>query len=478
MKNPIFLSLVLILFLSPPSSAEMVQSVRPAAPVQPTSISDVVLANPIKLSISKSDLITSPILSGQLSLEGAIQSALKSNPLLAESQETWLSSKFQSRSALARFGPSASLSGFFAQSSVDQMLFFMPDQLAAPPMQPITQGTSFHGVLFGYQPLFTGGRLLGGLRLARAQERQTQFGFAAEKLSTALKVKQFYWEAAYDIEKARLASDYVKYRQWSTINLKAKYEQGKIAKADVLREEAELSKAKMQLNEAYRQYNSALIKLKTLMAISVTSEVVLADKLDYSNLPHELDFYVEQAATTRPELSQSQAVAGEAAARRQVSLSKYAPQVNLYGLGSNANGRTSGVDGNAQGRWGGFVGIVGGITLFDSGERLNQVRSANAGVRKARLMIKDAELKVLQEVSLAWVDLDTARRNVELRNAELVSSQEDQRLIHARYEVGKAVALEDFLAGVKAFEARQNQIESIYQYRVAEAQLIAASGGI
>lgn len=56
--------------------------------------------------------------------------------------------------------------------------------------------------------------------------------------------------------------------------------------------------------------------------------------------------------------------------------------------------------------------------------------------------------------------------------------QEDKRLFHSRYQVGKAIALEDFDAAVKLFQARLAQLESVYKYRLAEARLVFASGSM
>jgi outer membrane protein TolC len=121
---------------------------------------------------------------------------------------------------------------------------------------------------------------------------------------------------------------------------------------------------------------------------------------------------------------------------------------------------------------------MGGVTLFDSGSRFNELRAANAAVREAEIAKRDVELKVAQEVSQGWIDLDLARRNILLAREEVTSAEEDHRLFHARYEVGKSIALEQFDAAVKMFQARLTLLESIYKYRLAEARLTFASGDI
>lgn len=258
--------------------------------------------------------------------------------------------------------------------------------------------------------------------------------------------------------------------------MKVRMQEGKTPKADYLREESELAKARIQLNERYRDFNTALLNLKVSMAVNIGSQVVLKDTLEYVETSDDLNKFLEDAARNRPEILKAASKVTEMKARKQVAMSKYSPQVNAYGLGSNITG--SSPDGDANGRWGGFIGVMGGITLFDSGSRFNELRAANAAVREAELSKRDVDLKVAQEVSQAWIDLDLARRNVALAKEQVTSAEEDHRLFHARYEVGKSIALEQFDAAVKMFQARLTLLEAIYKYRLAKARLTYASGSI
>lgn len=444
----------------------------------PTSADEVENTNPIQLRIAKeapsSDL---PEITGPLGLSDAVKTGIKNNLTLKQFEQSWIGSKFLARSALAKFGPSASFNTLYSTSSLNQMLFFPGDSsVASPPMQPIVKGTSLSLIFAGTQPLFTGGRLIGGYRAARAQERQTLAGFSESRISTSLKVKETYWDSAWSEAKLRVATDYAKYREWSTNNMKVRVQEGKAPRADYLREESELAKARIAVNESYRDYNTALLNLKVAMAVNLGSLVTVKDPLEYVETTGDVSTYLVEASKNRPEISRAANKLAEMKARKQVAMSKYSPQVNAYGLGSNISG--SSPDGNANGRWGGFIGVMGGVTLFDSGSRFNELRAANAAVRQAELAQQEVNLKVAQEVSQAWIDLDLARRNVQLAKDEVTSAEEDQRLFHTRYLVDKSIALEDFDATVKMFQARLALLEAIYKYRLAQARLTFASGGI
>jgi outer membrane protein TolC len=443
-----------------------------------TSVQDILIGNPIQLHVTKSapsgDL---PEKTGQIGIDEAVQTGLKNNFTLQQVEQTRIGAKYLKRAALAKFGPTVSFNTFYSTSSLNQMLFLPGDTtVSSPPMQPIVKGTSLSLIFAGSQPLFTGGRLMGNYRAAKALERQSLYAFDEQRIRTALAVKESYWNAAWSEASLRVASDYVKFREWSSSNMKARMLEGKAPRADYLREEAELAKARIQLNERYRDFNSAILNLKVAMAINLGSQIGLKDSLEYVEITGDASKFLEEAARNRPEITKSANKVAEMKARKQIAWSKYSPQVSLYGLGSNIKG--SSPDGNANGRWGGFVGIVGGVTLFDSGSRVNELRAASAAVKEAELGQKATELRVAQEVTQAWIDLDLARRNVTLANDQVKSAEEDHRLFHTRYEIGKSIALEQFDAAVKMFQARLILQEAIYKYRLAQSRLVFASGGI
>lgn len=83
----------------------------------PTSSGEVESSNPIQLRIVKeapsSDL---PEITGPLGLSDAVQTGIKNNLTLKQSEQSWISSKFLARSALAKFGPSASFNSLYSTS--------------------------------------------------------------------------------------------------------------------------------------------------------------------------------------------------------------------------------------------------------------------------------------------------------------------------------------------------------------------------
>ncbi len=443
-----------------------------------TTVQDLVNNNPIKLSISKDEpSFDLPTVSGTFGVDESVKLALKNNLALKQSEQDTLITRFMRRAALGRFGPQVSFNTFYSTSSLNQMLFLPNDSpVASAPMQPIVRGTSFSAMFAATQPLLTGGRLLGGYKAAQAIERQSVSALQGNNNTTAWETRDAYWQAAWTEAKLRVDSDYVKLKEWSAKNIKERVDEGKTPRADYLREMAELARAKRQANDDFRDYNIALVRLKTKIGINYSSLFFLKDSLEFKEMPGGMSDYLLAAGKNRPEISQATQKLAEAKARRMIARSKYAPQLNAYGLGSNISG--SSPDGNSHGSWGGVIGVVGGVTLFDSGIRTNELRAADNAVKQNEIALAEIKQKVAEDVSVAWIELEFAKKNVDDARAEVASAEEDQRLLHARYLAGKAIALEDFDAGVKLLQARLSLIEAIYKHRLAQVKLLWASASI
>lgn len=462
----------------------MVQAQTQTTPAATTN-GDVIFANPIKLSISENAPGSDrPKYSGSFPMSRAVQVGLQNNLEYGQSEIDTKITHFNTRSALGKFGPNFSVNTFYSESSLNQMLFFPnTSEIATSPMQPIGKGSSFSLIFAGIQPLFTGGALRGNYKAVKSQEKQSLAKYRQSKIDTARTIKQMYLQTAWNEARLRVDSDYVKFRTLSTANMKQRMQEGRSPRADYLREESELAQAKAQVNQDYRDYNVSLINLKASMGINLSSLLDIAETLEFIDTPGDLDNFLNLAGSNRPEIAQARSRVDEMQAKRLMVRSRYAPHVYLYGLGSNITGRTPSADGsspnpNQNGYWGGFVSVMAHQTIYDAGQREADLHAASQAVKQSNLALQQTQLKIAQDVSIAWVDLDLSKRNIDLAQAQVSSAEEDYRLLHSRYDIGKSTALEQFDAAVKLFRARLALTQAIYNYRLAQTQIVWASGSI
>src|SRR4030095_1651735 len=75
-------------------------------PQLPTTESEAITNNPIKLTITKDAPSAGlPVLNELMGLDDAVKIALRDNPTLEQSHRSWVMSKFLARSALGKMGP-------------------------------------------------------------------------------------------------------------------------------------------------------------------------------------------------------------------------------------------------------------------------------------------------------------------------------------------------------------------------------------
>lgn len=200
----------------------------------------------------------------------------------------------------------------------------------------------------------------------------------------------------------------------------------------------------------------------------------VADTLD---LGPEYDAVYQEALRTRPEILESEAQV--AAAQRGILFARRSqlPSLSLslsYVYTPNAVGFTRANEGAAT------LGVS--IPLFDGGLARERVREARADVATAEINRRQAVDQVGLEVQQAYIALTQARNRVAVANVGLAQAREAYRLARVRYNTGVSQQpsvspqLELSNAQVGLSQAQTNQINALYDYNTARAQLDRAVG--
>lgn len=171
---------------------------------------------------------------------------------------------------------------------------------------------------------------------------------------------------------------------------------------------------------------------------------------------------------------------------------------NLTGGTGGGGGGTSGSSGLSgstviipTGGGGGGIGISGsgGRSLsmgFDLSWNLTgmgvsdiaSTLSAQALARQAMLQSNDRYLQVVLEVRNSYLNMLTAREQVDVAAEALVSSAEQLRLANLRVTYGQGINLELIQAQRDYVTALTNHVQAIIAYNVSQAQLLRDTGQI
>jgi outer membrane protein TolC len=212
-------------------------------------------------------------------------------------------------------------------------------------------------------------------------------------------------------------------------------------------------------------YHDALQALKEHMRVAPSSLISLEEEVEVFHEPgQDLSFFLQQAGRLRPEIGESKKAVAEADDQvHAVSQEDIHTQLAI-----EASAQAS------EHAGGDFAGD-GLIVLVPLSED-DQIALATLNLEYRKVVQKKTDLNVAQEVAIAWIDVDSARRGVLIAQdcSSLMDKERDASL--REYKAGQISLHVQILVDDEVLEARRALLTAVYRYRVAEAQLIHASG--
>lgn len=411
-----------------------------------------------------------PAVAGPLSLSDAVQTALKYSPMIQSAAYQASAAEAHVVMTRAMTKPQISALGITGKSNLESLITTPPNVGPWSITHFPTEGKTAAQLMLMY-PIYTGGRLSATIKGAKALSSAAGSDRAAVERNVSMETKMAYHRALLADAFVSVYEELVKEAQERVRIAEASFNEGKIAKYDLLRNQAELADAQQQLTNAQRDAQIALVDLKAVLGMIQASDITLSDKLEYAPVTGSLDSYMATAIKNRPEPAAARARINSNGSNLDVAKSAYKPQVYLNAMEM----ADSGAEGNESGY---AVAVSVGLPLLDGGERRAAVKEAEAMLEAMKREEQQALLGVQQDVSTVWAELQAADRNVQLSKAAVVQAEEDYRVVKLRYESGKTINVEVLDALFSLVRAQTNELSALYDHNIARDRLARAVGEI
>jgi outer membrane protein len=410
-----------------------------------------------------------PRISGPITLQQAVDQALKGNLEIQMSHAEAEAAVQETRAARAMTGPQVSANTYLAGGSMPSIFSSAPG--VVPPNSLIVPGKGYADQnLTLMVPLFTGGRLENQVKAAAGRESAARAGIGTAQADAALMVRDVYYRALLAAEMVKVAQSRLDAGRATLETTRALFEAGKGLQASVARAEAEMADAQRMETTARNDQAKMLLDLKRAMGVNLDSDITLADSLSYTSLDRTLDAALAEAGRVRPELLAARARLESAKAQTGAARGAWQPQV--YGT---AMGDVFAPDDMGK-RTGGAVGVTLSIPLYDNGQRKGEVGRMEAMERRAEAEVKDIELRVATEIRQVWLDVDTAGQNYRTAQAAVQSAQAAYDVVVLRVQNQKSILVEQLDALAALVQARTNVAQALYDHSIAIAKLQRAIG--
>jgi outer membrane protein len=408
---------------------------------------------------------TSPQAANVLTLDDAIQIALDNHPSIKASRERIGAQQAVLGQQMAAYYPTIAMNNFYQTSTQVGSNVGATNRA----FDTVVSRTGVNMMLYNF------GKREGTVQAARDTLDATGFNYKTTVDGVILGVKQAYY--FYLGAKAIVAvrEETVKSRQLLVNQARGFYEVGTRARIDVVRAESNLYTAEADLIAARNAMQLAWVTLKNAMGLRVLPERPLVEEAIVTTVPYTLDQARELAFESRPELKSF-----EAQRRAQDQTIAAARRGHLPDLVFDANYRRSGTsaaESNTfplQGAWQAQVSLV--IPIFDGFRTTNRVEETLRNYYVIRNQEELQRQQVALDVEQAYLRLVELRDRIKANEAAANAAKENLDLATGRYQVGVGSIIEVTDAQTLYTDAQTTYIRSLYDYKIADAQLTRAIG--
>ncbi|HSS69678.1 MAG TPA: TolC family protein [Casimicrobiaceae bacterium] len=317
--------------------------------------------------------------------------------------------------------------------------------------------------------IYTGGRIEATQRALAAGTDQARAELTGTEEQLDLQLTQVYFgvELAANVERTRTlqlrdADDH--------LGRALKFEQrGVIAKVERLNAQVARDEAARELVRAKREREIAQARLQRLLRRDVQVEpstplFVITNELK------PLSDWLSAAERQSPVLAAFDAKREQAKQGIVIAESRWKPEVFAFGTYSFMRNYQTIIEPN----W--IAGIGVRYTLFSREDRASKVSAAREELRQVQGLEAETRNDIDSAVETAYRKVAQAREQFLLLDSSLVAARENLRLRERGFEEGQATSLDVNDARNAVVRAETSRAQAAYEFVVALAQLLEASG--
>ena len=429
-----------------------------------------------------------PASAQDLSLEECLRMASENDPYLCNARLDTRASQLRKQEAFCEFFPSASVNaiGFHALNPLlrigvrdvlgnsDAALGIVDYVNTVAPMygiNPVYETLQFgYGATLGItQPVFAGGRIVNGNRLAGLGIEAARVQESLQEKNTALEVEKKYWQLVSLQEKSVTLDQALQMLDTLSGDLSSLRAAGIVTDSEVQQlrlRQGELRKERLRLKGGLR-----LAKMDLFNSIGLDYSYTLIDDIRVVSLPERLDppqtyFIPEEqqaAATGEARLMDLQLKAKEL--EKKMILGEALPSL---GIGASAGyGHYIG-----DGSFNGIVFAMLKLPLSDWGKTSRKLQRQDTEILKVANEKKYLDAQLVLRSRQRWLELELAWEQMLLSEENLAYAEDELSRCQGSFEAGLVTLSELMQAQTTLRQAQDSLIDDRIAYKTAIAEYL------
>ncbi len=254
----------------------------------------------------------------------------------------------------------------------------------------------------------------------------------------------------------------------------ARYSAGSATPADKLQAQTAYSQATLNRITADGNRKNAQGTLANMLGLDANRNVMLV-AANKSAMPDDFEgdisTLIEEARRRRPDLQAAAAQVRAAEASAEATRATGRPTISLTGKADQNS--SSGINSHSS-----LVGINLSVPIFSGYAPTYRVRAAESQVDAKNAQLERLRLQVALDVWTAYQHLTTATQSLRSTADLLNSAEQSERVVLGRYKAGVGSMLDVLNAQSALASARQQRIQSTFDWNISRATLAQTMGSL
>jgi len=372
-----------------------------------------------------------------LTVAGAVQTALKNNATVRVAEETRLIYKEKVDEYWGSVYPQLSASGQYTRNIESPSFFFGGNKIKSG------LNNAYAASLDLNQTLWAGGKVSTGIRMARLYSGASDEQLRTAQYGVSRAVKQMYYAVLLAKALAGIQKEALDLANQHLDTIKAQYKQGMASDLAVLRQQVEVSNTEPALTKARNLYDVGLTDLKNLLGLDPEAELSLSDGFECAPQgPGDLAAHYRAAITTRPEYRGMKYQLDLYTEMIKIERAGHYPYLSAFASRQFQGQSDSGFPGAAGQSWSTTAGLRLSLPLFAGGAVTSKIAQAGMQAEIARTNLAELERKIKIEVKKAWLGISEAAERLRSQTAAVEQARKALEATEVRFRNGLSSQLE------------------------------------
>jgi outer membrane protein TolC len=414
-----------------------------------------------------------------ITLQQAIELAVRNNPSLQQTRLELEQSRFALREARAANSPTLNANTGLEGRATESVQADTNAQGFPTGGSSRNTTTSLNLQALNLQAdynIFTSGRRSSSIRAAEGTVRFRELAVEVDTKQLVLDVSTSYYDLQEADQQVAIFQAALDEALQSLRDAQALERAGVGTRFDVLQAEVDAANARQDLTQQLSQQEVARRTLAQRLSLAQGTDITAADAVAVAgewNL--SLEQSVVEAFKNRAELEQQLVQRDIGEQRRRNALGQLGPQIGAsatYGL-SNLLTSSGSVTDDSEGKFlnSATIALNASFLLFDGGAARAQARQQESNIAIAESQFVTARDQIRFQVEQAYSTLQSSSENIQTTTLAVQSAEEALRLARLRFQAGVGTQTDVIQQQTALTRSRVNNLQAILDYNRSLATL-------